>query len=175
MNNHTYTNRCFCNGFRQVHGVRCRKRAAYRSIPYSLIPREPEGHRFTLSSVRLSLGAWARRLHCRTLHPFSNLLIRLIYLSLFFRCRDRNARRYVSRQHHTPRVLFPKALNASKALSGCCQGSRVRLHLGQGRQGLALLPPPSPALGFSCAKAGLLYHYDKGNPVRQTHQTNSHS
>lgn len=61
LNNHTYTSRCFCSVFRQVHGVQYRKQATYWSVPYSLIPREPEGHRFTLTSIRLSLGAIPHR------------------------------------------------------------------------------------------------------------------
>jgi len=72
-------------------------------------------------------------------------------------------------------LLFPKVEHwlPAEALAGYCMvtetGYAVRIW-GEGGKGLT-----PQALGVCSAKAGLLYDYDKGNPVRQTHQTNSHS
>lgn len=61
----------------------------------------------------------------------------------------------------------------TEAPAGCCviRETSYAVHIwGKGDEGLT-----PQARGVCSAKARLLYRYDKGNPVRQTHQTNRYS
>lgn len=127
-------------------------------------------NKFTLKWIRhlfksIPSGEGISFSNCTTPHHFSKLWILLFG---FFSGAER--------EMYMVQLLFPELEHQmpTEIPTGYCMTTETRcaVHI-WGKGGKGLTPPR--ALGVCSAKARLLYHCDKGNPVRQTHQTNSRS